>query len=54
MTDAPEEVYEFEREPYFVATAALREYDDRAKVVGLETPSYAYFRKYLVAALSAE
>ncbi|NJL99257.1 MAG: hypothetical protein HC924_10830 [Synechococcaceae cyanobacterium SM2_3_2] len=50
----PEEVCEFEREPYFVAAAALREYDDWAKIVGLETPSYTYFRKYLVAALSAE
>ncbi|NJL99934.1 MAG: HD domain-containing protein [Synechococcaceae cyanobacterium SM2_3_2] len=50
----PKEVCEFEREPYFVAAAALREYDDRAKIVGIETPSYGYFRKYLVAELSAE
>lgn len=47
-----EEVAAFEREPHFAIAATVREYDDRAKVEALETPSYAYFRKYLVAALS--
>jgi len=47
-----EAVAAFEREPHFAVAATVREYDDRAKVVALETPSYAYFRKYLVAALS--
>lgn len=46
-----EEIREFEREPHFAVAAAVREYDDRAKVVGLQTPPYAHFRRYLAAAL---
>ncbi len=49
---SPEEVAAFEREPYFAVAATVREYDDRAKVVALETPSYTHFRAYLEAALS--
>lgn len=50
---SPEEVAAFEREPHFAVAATVREYDDRAKVADLETPSYDHFRAYLVAALSA-
>lgn len=42
-----DEVAEFERHPQFASAVALREYDDRAKVVGLSTPPLAHFRKYL-------
>jgi predicted HD phosphohydrolase len=48
----PEEVAAFEGEPHFAAAAALRQYDDRAKVVALETPPYAHFHRYLVGELS--
>jgi phosphonate degradation associated HDIG domain protein len=51
---APDELRAFEREPHFAAAAAVREYDDRAKVVGLETPPYEHFRAYLAAVLRAE
>lgn len=43
----PEEVAAFQRQPYVADTVSLREYDDRAKVVALVTPPYAYFRRYL-------
>lgn len=49
-----DEVKEFEARPQFRAAVALREYDDRAKVVGLGTPPFAHFRKYLEAAARAE
>lgn len=42
-----EETRAFEREPFFAVAAAVRLYDDRAKVVGLTTPSYDHFREYL-------
>jgi phosphonate degradation associated HDIG domain protein len=42
-----EEVREFESHPHFAAAAAVREYDDRAKVVGLPTPAFGHFREYL-------
>jgi phosphonate degradation associated HDIG domain protein len=48
----PEEVAAFEGQPHFAAAAALRQYDDRAKVVALETPPYAHFHRYLVGELS--
>lgn len=48
------EVREFEAHPQFAAAVALREYDDRAKVVGLVTPPFAHFRKYLEVARLAE
>lgn len=47
----PAEITAFELEPFGSAAAALRVYDDRAKVVGLATPPYAHFRSYLTAAL---
>jgi [1-hydroxy-2-(trimethylamino)ethyl]phosphonate dioxygenase len=47
-----DEVREFEAHPHFAAAAAIREYDDRAKVVGLATPPFAHFRKYLEQCLS--
>jgi phosphonate degradation associated HDIG domain protein len=50
----PDEVREFERHPHFAAAAAVREYDDRAKIVGLATPSFAHFRPHLEALLRAE
>lgn len=46
-----DEMKEFEAGPHFAAAAAVREYDDRAKVVGLATPPFAHFRKYLEACL---
>jgi [1-hydroxy-2-(trimethylamino)ethyl]phosphonate dioxygenase len=49
-----DEVREFEAHPHFRAAAAIREYDDRAKVVGLATPPFAHFRKYLEASLRAD
>jgi phosphonate degradation associated HDIG domain protein len=49
-----DEARAFEREPHFAAIVAVREYDDRAKVPGLETPPYAHFRKYLEAVLRAD
>jgi phosphonate degradation associated HDIG domain protein len=48
---SPEEVREFEQNPHFGAAVAVREYDDRAKVVGLATPPFAHFRPYLEASL---
>ncbi|MBY0461511.1 MAG: metal-dependent phosphohydrolase, partial [Gemmataceae bacterium] len=47
------EVAAFEAEPHFAAAAKVREYDDQAKVVGLPTPPYAHFRKYLEACIRA-
>jgi phosphonate degradation associated HDIG domain protein len=41
------EVVEFESHPHFRAAVAVREYDDRAKVVGFATPPFAHFRAYL-------
>lgn len=48
-----DEIDAFEAEPYFASAAKVREYDDRAKIVGLETPPYTHFRKYLEAVLRA-
>jgi len=41
------EVKEFEANPHFAAAATIREYDDRAKVVGFITPPLAHFQKHL-------
>jgi phosphonate degradation associated HDIG domain protein len=41
------EAAEFEANPHFAASAALREYDDRAKVVGLAAPPFTHFHTYL-------
>jgi [1-hydroxy-2-(trimethylamino)ethyl]phosphonate dioxygenase len=48
------EVTEFEAHPHFRAAVIVREYDDRAKVVGLVAPPFAHFRKYLEMSLRAE
>ena len=50
MTDA--EATEFQANPHFVSAIALRHYDDEAKVVGMPTPSYIHFAKYLEASLA--
>jgi [1-hydroxy-2-(trimethylamino)ethyl]phosphonate dioxygenase len=42
-----DEVRAFEANPHFRAAATIREYDDRAKVVGLPTPPFAHFRPCL-------
>ena len=49
-----DEIREFELHPHFAAAAKVREYDDRAKVVGLATPTFAHFRKYLEASLRGD
>lgn len=46
----PDEVKAFEANPHCAVAVKVRECDDRAKVAGLETPSFAHFRKYLEAA----
>jgi phosphonate degradation associated HDIG domain protein len=51
---SPEESREFEMNPHHAAAVALREYDDRAKLVGLATPPFTYFRKYLEAVCRAD
>jgi predicted HD phosphohydrolase len=43
----PDEVRAFEAQPYFSLAIKVRQYDDRAKVVGQVTPSFAHFRNYL-------
>ena len=48
------EVAEFETGPQFAVAAAVREYDDRAKVTGLVTPPFAHFRTYLEVCLRAD
>ena len=40
--------------PHFTAAIRIREYDDRAKIVGLATPTLAHFRKYLEGVIRAE
>lgn len=45
---------EFEAHPHFGAAVAVRMYDDRAKLVGLVTPPFAHFRKYLETCLRAD
>src|SRR5439155_27018921 len=46
---SPDEQAEFRRRSHSDAAVALREYDDRAKQVGLATPPFAHFRRYLEA-----
>ena len=48
------EAAEFEANPHHAAAVKLREYDDRAKVVGLATPLLSHFRPYLEASLRAD
>jgi [1-hydroxy-2-(trimethylamino)ethyl]phosphonate dioxygenase len=40
----PEEVADFERNPYYRAAARLRHWDDAAKVPGLEVPGLTHYR----------
>jgi phosphonate degradation associated HDIG domain protein len=42
-----EEIREFENNPHFAAAAKIREYDDRAKIVGFPTPAFSHFAKYI-------
>ncbi|MCS6866865.1 MAG: HD domain-containing protein [Gemmataceae bacterium] len=42
-----DEVRTFEAHPDCAIAATIREYDDRAKVVGWATPPYTHFRRYL-------
>jgi [1-hydroxy-2-(trimethylamino)ethyl]phosphonate dioxygenase len=46
-----DEAAAFERHPHFRAAVAVREFDDRAKVIGQATPPLAHFRTYLEACL---
>jgi phosphonate degradation associated HDIG domain protein len=46
-TMTADEVQMFEAHPHFAIALTIREYDDRAKIVGLATPPYAHFRSYL-------
>jgi phosphonate degradation associated HDIG domain protein len=50
---SPDEARAFEAHPHYEVAVKLREYDDRAKVVGLATPPFAHFRKYLETAARA-
>jgi [1-hydroxy-2-(trimethylamino)ethyl]phosphonate dioxygenase len=43
---SPSEVEEFRHNPHFADAVRLRQWDDRAKVVGLPTPPFAHFRRY--------
>jgi phosphonate degradation associated HDIG domain protein len=42
-----DEAREFEQSPYYDSGVRLRRWDDRAKVVGLDTPSLDHFLKYV-------
>jgi [1-hydroxy-2-(trimethylamino)ethyl]phosphonate dioxygenase len=42
-----EEARAFEANPHFAAAMKVRDYDDKAKVAGLSTPSIAHFRPFL-------
>lgn len=46
----PDEVREFEANPFHKAAVAVRVWDDAAKVPGRPTPPFAHFRQYLEAA----
>lgn len=50
----PDERQDFERNAHFRSAVAIRGYDDRAKRVGLATPPFAHFRKYLEAVLRVD
>lgn len=44
---SPEEVAEFEREPYYLSAVAVRHWDDAAKVPGLAVPRLDHYRSLL-------
>jgi phosphonate degradation associated HDIG domain protein len=48
---SPEEVRQFEQEPWFRAAVAIRRWDDVAKVPGLNVPGLDHYRPYLEAIL---
>lgn len=48
---SPTEAAEFLRQPFAEQAVALRRYDDRAKIRGLETPTIDYFRPHLRAVI---
>ena len=48
-----DEVAAFRMNPHAESAVRLRAWDDKAKVVGLETPSFSHFRKYLEAVTRA-
>jgi predicted HD phosphohydrolase len=47
------EVKEFERQPFFADAVRLRHWDDEAKVVGLDVPSFDHYRTLLKTLLSS-
>jgi len=46
---SPEEAAEFEANDHFLASVALRRWDDAAKVIGLETPPLEHFLEHVSA-----
>jgi phosphonate degradation associated HDIG domain protein len=48
----PDEVERFAREPFGPAALRLRRWDDLAKLVGLKTPDFAYYRPAMEAVLT--
>ena len=48
-----DEVKAFEALPYYEDAVKVREWDDRAKIAGLDTPDIDHFRPYLEQALAA-
>ena len=48
---SPHELRRFESNPHYGVAVKIREYDDRAKTVGLVTPPFDHFRKHLEAAV---
>lgn len=49
-----DEVRAFELRAHFHTAAKVRAFDDKAKIVGLPTPPYSHFRKYLEQCLAVE
>lgn len=47
------EVKAFEAQPHYQDAVKVREWDDRAKIAGLETPDIDHFRPYMEQALAA-
>ncbi len=44
----------FEQHPHFEAAVRLRRYDEKGKVIGMETPPLEHFRSYLQSSLVAQ
>lgn len=47
---SPEEIHDFEQEPWFRSAVAVRRWDDQAKVPGLAVPGLEHYRSCLKAA----